>query len=38
MGRVTSNLAIVPTTDGSLGAYADGLTWLIMDLSAYFAP
>ena len=37
-GFVTSNLAIVPTTDGSINAYADGLTQLILDISGYFAP
>jgi hypothetical protein len=40
-GMVTSNMAIVPTgpTDaGYINAYADGLTQLILDISAYFAP
>jgi len=37
-GYVTSNLAIVPTTDGSIDAYAAGLTHLILDISGYFAP
>ena len=37
-GFITSNMAIVPNLDGSINAYADGLTWLILDLSAYFAP
>ena len=37
-GYITSNLAIVPTTDGSINAYADGLTQLILDISGYFAP
>ena len=35
---VTSNMAIVPTTNGSINAYAAGLTYLIVDISAYFAP
>jgi len=37
-GRVTSNMAIVPNKNGSIEAYADGLTHLIMDISGYFAP
>ncbi|MGD0931220.1 MAG: protease pro-enzyme activation domain-containing protein [Candidatus Korobacteraceae bacterium] len=37
-GAVTSNLAIVPTTNGSIDAYAAGLTQLILDISSYFAP
>ncbi len=37
-GAVTSNMAIVPTTNGSIDAYAAGLTQLIMDISSYFAP
>jgi hypothetical protein len=37
-GLVTSNLAIVPTTDGSIDAYAAGLTQLLLDISGYFAP
>jgi hypothetical protein len=37
-GLVTSNMAIVPTTNGSIDAYADGLTHLILDISGYFAP
>ena len=37
-GAVTSNMAIVPTTDGILGAYAANPTYLILDLSGYFAP
>jgi YVTN family beta-propeller protein len=35
---VTSNMAIVPTDNGSIDAYADGLTQLILDVSGYFAP
>jgi len=35
---ITSNLAIVPTNDGIINAYADGLTHLILDISGYFAP
>jgi len=37
-GIVTSNMAIVPTMNGSIDAYADGLTHLILDISGYFAP
>jgi len=37
-GFVTSNLAIVPTTNGSIDAYASALTQLILDISGYFAP
>lgn len=37
-GAVTSNMAIVSTTNGSIDAYASGITQLILDLSSYFAP
>jgi hypothetical protein len=37
-GMVTSNMAIVGTTDGSIDAYANALTQLILDISSYFAP
>ncbi len=37
-GQITSNLAIVPTTNGSIDAYANALTQLVLDLSSYFAP
>jgi len=37
-GFITSNMAIVPTTNGSIDAYAQGLTQLILDISGYFAP
>ena len=37
-GAVTSNMAIVPTTNGSIDAYASNLTQLIIDISSYFAP
>ena len=37
-GMVTSNLAIVPTNNGSIDAYASNLTQLILDISSYFAP
>lgn len=37
-GAVTSNMAIVPTNNGSIDAYAAGLTQLLLDISSYFAP
>jgi len=37
-GLVTSNMAIVPTTNGSIDAYASNLTQLVLDISSYFAP
>ncbi len=37
-GFITSNMAIVPNVNGSIDAYAAGLTQLILDISGYFAP
>ena len=37
-GSITNNMAIVPTTNGSIDAYASGITQLILDISSYFAP
>ena len=37
-GFITSNMAIVPTDNGSIDAWAEGLTQLILDISGYFAP
>jgi hypothetical protein len=37
-GAVTSNMAIVPTTNGSVDAFSTNPTQLILDLSSYFAP
>jgi uncharacterized repeat protein (TIGR03803 family) len=37
-GAVTSNMAIVPTTNGKINAFASNLTQLILDISSYFAP
>lgn len=37
-GAVTSNMAIVPTTNGSIDAFASDSTNLILDISSYFAP
>ena len=35
---ISSNMAIVPSTNGKVDAFASGLTQLILDLSGYFAP
>jgi N-acetylneuraminic acid mutarotase len=35
-GAITSNLAIVPTANGSISAFASDLTHLIADISGYF--
>ncbi len=35
---ITSNMAIVPTSNGYIDAFAAGLTQLILDISSYFAP
>jgi hypothetical protein len=39
-GSVTSNMAVVPATNGLVNAYAagPGATYLILDISGYFAP
>ncbi len=37
-GAATSNMAIVPRTNGYIDAYADGRTHLVLDISSYFAP
>ena len=38
-GAITNNMAIVPTNNGTIDAYAgNGLTQLLLDLSSYFAP
>ena len=37
-GQITSNMAIVPNSDGSTDAYASDPTQLILDISSYFAP
>jgi hypothetical protein len=37
-GFITSNMAIVPTNNGSIDAYAAALTQLILDISGFFAP
>ncbi|MGA3212350.1 MAG: Ig-like domain repeat protein [Terriglobales bacterium] len=37
-GDITSNMAIVPNSDGKSDAYAGGTTQLVLDIVAYFAP
>ena len=37
-GSVTSNMAIVPTTNGYIDAYAPATTQLSLDIMSYFAP
>src|ERR1019366_5059300 len=37
-GSITNNMAIVPSTNGKVDAYANGITQLILDISSYFAP
>ena len=37
-GRLVANAAIVPTTTGSISAYASDLTTFIFDIDGYFAP
>ena len=37
-GAITSNMAIVPTSNGYIDAYASTRTQLILDISSYFAP
>jgi len=37
-GAITSNMAIVPTTNGSVDAFSTDSTNLLLDLSSYFAP
>jgi hypothetical protein len=37
-GYTTSNMAIVPNTNGSTDAFASDPTQLILDISRYFAP
>jgi YVTN family beta-propeller protein len=35
---ISSNMAIVPTNNGSVDAFASGITQLILDISSFFAP
>lgn len=37
-GDITSNMAIVPTTNGVIDLFATPATHLILDISGYFAP
>lgn len=37
-GTVTSNMAIVSTTNGSINAFASNPTHLVLDIFGYFAP
>ncbi len=37
-GAVTSNMGLIPTTNGSINSLASDSTNLILDISAYFAP
>ncbi|MGA3210287.1 MAG: Ig-like domain repeat protein, partial [Terriglobales bacterium] len=37
-GDITSNMAIVPNSDGETDSFASGTTQLVLDISAYFAP
>ena len=37
-GAITSNMAIVPTTNGSVDAFSTDQTQLLLDISSYFAP
>jgi hypothetical protein len=37
-GSLTNNMAIVPSSNGKVNAYASDLTQLILDISSYFAP
>ena len=37
-GSITNNMAIVPTNNGSIDAFATNLTQLVLDISSYFVP
>jgi hypothetical protein len=37
-GMVTSNLAIVPTANGSINAFSTDATQLVLDVNGYVAP
>jgi hypothetical protein len=37
-GTITSNLALIPTTNGSISAYLSQASHLLLDVSGYFAP
>jgi hypothetical protein len=37
-GEVTSNMALVPTNNNEMSAFATNNTYLVLDLFGYFAP
>ncbi len=37
-GAITSNMAIVPTSNGNIQSFSSNATQLILDISSYFAP
>jgi hypothetical protein len=37
-GAVTSNMALVPTSNGSIDAFSTDSINLILDISSFFAP
>ena len=37
-GAITSNMAIVPTTNGKISAFGSNPTHLVLDISSFFAP
>ncbi len=37
-GAITSNMALVPTRNGSIDAFGSNSTQLVLDISGYFAP
>jgi hypothetical protein len=37
-GAITSNMAIVPATNGSISIFGSGPTHLVIDISGYFVP
>jgi hypothetical protein len=37
-GAITNNMAIVPTTNGSISAFPSNPTHLVLDIFGYFAP
>jgi hypothetical protein len=37
-GAITSNMAILPTANGSIAAFSSNLAHLVLDIFGYFAP
>jgi len=37
-GAISSNMALVPAANGSINVFAPDPTYLILDVSGYFAP